>query len=407
MGIRESLRSLLGESDRPAFRPPKTGGTAAPEQPSRDVFYLIAEPGYPNYGDELIAGEWLKYLAQRHPESPVVVDCARPGPAATILHGIHPHASFTDTLRRLGTENPFPYDGPIDDIAGFVADALENDGLAPRYAMGVRMLQHRVRGIHMLGGGYMRGDWTCNLSRLAVGPFARRHGIPAAATGLGLMPLDGASLEFARQSAAQFGTFTVRDEQTLAALGEAAALAPDDCFVNGLDGCYMTGEALPGVMLCVQSDFVEDSERLYAYVESTLESWGVGVHDSVGVVECNPLIDRPIYDYLLAHGWSNVRFFPLAEILERGFPAAEGQRWLSTRYHPHILAAAKGCAGAFISVDAGYYDVKHAAVLRMGSHWSKAAVGGAAPQSGAGFTDPKLPERYSRQIRRSVDALYR
>ena len=26
------------------------------------AFYLIAEPGYPNYGDELIAGEWLSLL---------------------------------------------------------------------------------------------------------------------------------------------------------------------------------------------------------------------------------------------------------------------------------------------------------------------------------------------------------
>lgn len=49
------------------------------------VFYLIAEPGYPNYGDELIAGEWLSLLGKYYPETPVVVDCARPGPAAVIL----------------------------------------------------------------------------------------------------------------------------------------------------------------------------------------------------------------------------------------------------------------------------------------------------------------------------------
>ena len=81
------------------------------------AFYLIAEPGYPNYGDELIAGEWLSLLGKYYPETPVVVDCARPGPAAVILRDKHPHAIFTDTLRRLGTENPFPYDGPINDIS--------------------------------------------------------------------------------------------------------------------------------------------------------------------------------------------------------------------------------------------------------------------------------------------------
>ncbi|PWG65908.1 polysaccharide pyruvyl transferase family protein [Bifidobacterium callitrichidarum] len=410
MGIRNSLRSVadrIVRGDKPGER-----GRRPVEQPGRDVLYLIAEPGYPNYGDELIAAEWLKYLAQRHPESPVVMDCARPGPAAAILQGIHPRASFTDTLRRLGTENPFPYDGPIKDIAGFVGEALENDGLSPRYAMGIRLLQHRTRSIHILGGGYMRGDWTCNLSRLAIGPFARQHGIPVIATGLGLMPLDGESLAFARHSAAAFDGFTVRDERTLETLnnggsGKAIAeLAPDDCFVNALKGCYMEDESLPAVMLCVQSDFVADSERLHTYAVSILETWGIGLHDPIGVVECNPLIDRPIYDYLIAYGYDHVRFFPLAEILERGFPAREGQRWVSTRYHPHILAAAKGCTGSFISVDAGYYDVKHAAVLRMGSHWTKAALGQPAPLPGEGFADPNLPERYSKQIRRIADILY-
>ena len=122
------------------------------EQASK-AFYLIAEPGYPNYGDELIAGEWLTLLGEYYPEVPVVVDCARPGPAAVILRDRHPHAIFTDTLRRLGTENPFPYDGPIDDIACFVSQALDDDGVAPNYASGIRLLQHGVQSIHMLGGG--------------------------------------------------------------------------------------------------------------------------------------------------------------------------------------------------------------------------------------------------------------
>lgn len=312
-------------------------------------------------------------------------------------------------------ENPFPYDGPIDDISHFVAKGLDDEGLAPQLAVGIRALQHDVGSIHMLGGGYMRGDWTCNLSRLAVGPWGRRHGIPVGATGLGLMPIDGDSLDFARSQAVKFDVFTVRDERTMEALntnvtGDAtrtvASLAPDDCFVNGLEGCYMEGETLPGVMLCIQSDFVDVAEALHAHVERMLESWGVGHDDPIGVVECNPRIDRPIFDYLNERGYSRLRFFPVAEILERGFPACAGQRWISTRYHPHILAAALGCRGSFISVDTAYYDVKHAAVLRMGSHWSAAPIGGAIPKAGAGFDDPNMRFEYARRIQASVGALY-
>ena len=46
-----ALRSRIGKSVQDAEA--SQGGR---------VFYLVAEPGYPNYGDELIAGEWLKLL---------------------------------------------------------------------------------------------------------------------------------------------------------------------------------------------------------------------------------------------------------------------------------------------------------------------------------------------------------
>lgn len=380
------------------------------EQASK-AFYLIAEPGYPNYGDELIAGEWLTLLGEYYPEVPVVVDCARPGPAAVILRDRHPHAIFTDTLRRLGTENPFPYDGPIDDIACFVSQALDDDGVAPNYASGIRLLQHGVQSIHMLGGGYMRGDWTCNLSRMAIGPWAHARNIPVAATGLGLMPIEGDSLRFAQQTARSFDVFTVRDIPTQVALrGEPAVdvvkVAPDDCFVNGLKDCYASPEGLPDVMVCVQSDFVEEEAALFEQVRRTLEAWGVNKDDAIGVVECNPRIDYPILPYLAESGYSNLRFFPVIDLLEKGFPARAGQRWLSTRYHPHILAAAKGCSGSFISVDSGYYDVKHDAVIRMGSHWTRNTIGEEVPSPGQGFVQGDLVKEYADEIRRNVHALY-
>lgn len=399
---------------------PATGGDgnpmpSVPPTPSK-ALYLIAEPGYPNFGDELIAREWLRYLARQCPDREVIVDCARPGPAAMILRGAHPHAEFTDTMRRLGTENPFPYDGPIGDIAGFVAAALDDEGRAAQYAAGIRVLQRDVASIHMLGGGYMRGDWTCNLSRLAIGPWARGRGIPVMATGIGLMPISGDSLDFARGAVAAFDRFTVRDTATLDALDGAvgsgsvapspATLAPDDCFVNGLDDCFMPPEELPDVMLCIQSDFIADQDALHRHVDAILESWGVGRTDPIGVAECNPVIDRPIFDHLVAEGYGNVRFYPVAEILERGFPARPGQRWLSTRYHPHLIAAAIGCSGSYIAVDPRYYSVKHQAVLRMGSQWTAAPLGSPAPQPGPGFADTRLRYRYRDQIRAVVAPLY-
>ncbi len=265
----------------------------------------------------------------------------------------------------------------------------------------------------MLGGGYIRGDWTCNLSRLAVGPWAHSRNIPVAATGLGLMPISGDSLVFAQRAAGSFDVFTVRDVPTRNALrercddgmGDIVRVAPDDCFVNELDGCYASPEGLPDVMVCVQSDFVKKEANLFEQIKRTLETWGVCKDDAIGVVECNSRIDYPILPYLAENSYSNLRFFPVIDLLEKGFPARAGQRWLSTRYHPHILAAAKGCSGSFISVDSGYYDVKHDAVIWMGSHWTRNTIGEEAPSPGQGFVQGDLVKEYADEIRRNVHAL--
>lgn len=126
---------------------------------------------------------------------------------------------------------------------------------------------------------------------------------------------------------------------------------------------------------------------------------------TIGVVECNPYVDYPIVESLESAGY-HVVFFPLAFLLKDGFPARAGQRWLTTRYHPHLLAAAKGCRGSFITVGERYYAVKHQAVLRMGSHWTNSVIGSTGLRPGAGFEDAHILQEYAQQIRETADVIY-
>lgn len=375
------------------------------------AFYLVCEPGYPNYGDELIAAEWLKYLASVHPEIPVYLDCTRPGPAAVILRGLHPRCSVVDTISRITFENEYA-DGDIErgavaDIARFLHGVLDDEGRAARYAMGIHLLRDGVRGIHFLGGGYMNGRWTANLARLELGAWARAHDIPVMATGTGLMPLSGDAERYVRKTVPSFDRFGVRDERSYQVLDNISgvSLEPDDCFVNGLQGCYASSDGLPETMVCVQSDLVSDPEAVYRHVLSMLEAWGVSHDGSLGVAECNPYLDRPIFDRLEAEGYHPV-FFPTTFLLEQGFPAREGQRWITTRYHPHILAAAKGCDGAYLCVNREYYGVKHDAVKRMGSRWNESVLGEPSPDPGPGFSDLSSPMKFAKQIRQAASLLY-
>ena len=379
-------------------------------------YYMVCEAGYPNYGDELIAREWLRYLAKIHLETPVFLDCTRPGPAAAILSNEHPQLRVVDTLSRLTFENRYAViegqSGPVKDIAAYVNQALSDEGVAARYAAGIGIIK-RTQSVHFVGGGYMNARWTSNLARLELGKWMKQQGKVSVATGTGLMPLNDEAIQFVQGQLPSFDRFTVRDEDTLRALTDennhpesgAVELAPDDCFVNGLKHCYAKDQDLPRIMVCVQSDLVSDQAKLISHVIETIQAWKADDSEVVGVVECNPYIDYPIVEALRQEG-CEVRFFPLAYLLKEGFPAVQGQQWLTTRYHPQILAAARGCKGSYISVDKQYYDSKHQAVLRMGSHWTRSEIGGGVVAPGTGFTDEGLPQKYEKQIRDSVAPLY-
>ena len=80
----------------------------------------------------------------------------------------------------------------------------------------------------------------------------------------------------------------------------------------------------------------------------------------------------PPEDARFAHTIDGVstEFFPFMRIWEEGFPAYEGQTWLTSRFHFHLLAAATGARGTVIDARPGYYDVKHNLLGELGTGWS-------------------------------------
>ncbi|WP_410631146.1 hypothetical protein [Amycolatopsis sp. cmx-4-83] len=57
--------------------------TPPPAAGARRVHYLVGPSGHPNFGDELIAATWLRYLAGTEPDADVWLDTHSPGPRAT------------------------------------------------------------------------------------------------------------------------------------------------------------------------------------------------------------------------------------------------------------------------------------------------------------------------------------
>lgn len=337
---------------------------AQAERFRRPVYYLVAPAGFPNYGDELIAASWLRYLADVAPDADVWVDTHSPGPSTMLLSDLHPRVRFTDTLWRLcsdaQSEDPWQ-------VAAWVRDAVNNPGVAPRWFHGIDLLG-KVDVLHVLGGGYINKLWPQHIGLLAGVVAAKaRSGARAAMTGQGLLPVCDDAAPLLRTLVEQFDVAEVRDQGSAELLD--IGMGVDDAFLAGRSqGLYAEGD-VPEVMLCLQSDLVDvGAGRLAGAVLSMLRSWKIDPAN-VGVVEGIPRADREVY-LLLERDLPGARFYPFPEVWGSGLPVSPEQTWITTRFHPHLMAAAAGASGVAVSVHPDYYATKHRSLADLGSNWT-------------------------------------
>ncbi|AEF38610.1 hypothetical protein AS9A_0150 [Hoyosella subflava DQS3-9A1] len=345
----------------------------------REVVYLIAPSGHPNYGDEFIAAAWLRYLARARPHALIVLDCHTPGQASVLLNGCHPHVMFVDTAWRLAVEAG---DRPQEESHELLDGVIEEPGRACLLVDGIGLLS-RASSIHLLGGGYLNSVWPHHLGLLRlVRAAARRSGARLYATGQGLMP--AGSADELRASVGDFDVFDVRDRESAELLGVTAT--GDDAWLavppkSGTDRQLRrevpvydgtSDAAQRDVVLCLQSDLVTNTDDapggdVADLAIRLLDEWGV-TGDQVAVIECIPGTDRVAYDQI-AHRIEGAVFVPFTVLWRDGLPARAGQTWISTRFHPHLLAAAAGASGVALSGRKDYYDTKHRSLTDEGSPW--------------------------------------
>ncbi|MCK5890387.1 polysaccharide pyruvyl transferase family protein [Aeromicrobium sp.] len=338
--------------------------------------YLIGVAGHPNFGDEAITRGWLRWLAKHRPRDEVWLDVLNPGGAAALLHDEHPRLVVVDTAHRLGLEAD---QGTPESVAAHVDQVLAEPWRAPRWLAGLDALRS-ADVVHVLGGGFVNahGNHTASILAtmhwLGVNTDAR-----LAVSGAGLTPaFTGLSQRYA-ELGPRLEVATVRDPESVAVL-PGSVLGADDVWLGGVDQHVDQRTSGPDVMVLAQGDGHERADELAATVGDLMESWGV-TDGAYGVVEANPPVDGYVRA-ALEERFGDHQFHSFGDVMAHGLPARPGQRWISTRYHPHLLAAAVGASGVAISVSDGYYDVKHRAVTAAGSHWPVIGIGDAPVEAG-------------------------
>lgn len=327
-------------------------------------FYLVSAAGLPNYGDEIITRAWLDWLAKRHPNVPVWLDCPEPGRANHLFANVHPLLKTTNTLWHLalGAEG-MPFSDAIELASRRVAELG-----SPRFDLGLLELRE-MRSVHLLGGGYLNSVWEHQLLFLpALVQLKDRFKIPIYATGQGLFPLGEDARGAVSGWLRKFDVFETRDSPSAKMPGASAGV--DDAFLAFANRrqIYSKGKS-PDVMLVMQGDFVDERAEeplVDAVVEFVRAQQTSG---PVGLVESIPPDDSWMLSRLQERGVA-VDFYPFIRLWEEGLPARSGQTWLSTRFHFHLLAAAAGAKGAVVDLHPGYYGVKHASLRELGTGWS-------------------------------------
>ncbi len=373
---------------------------------SGEVIYLIAPTGYPNYGDELIARTWLRRLARIRPQAKVILDCHSPGSASALMGDAHPDLRVVDTLWQLSnhaaeTEPDAPW--------SWVGRAVLDAGLAPRLTAGIDLL-HSATTIHLLGGGYVNSVWPHHISLLvAAAAVSGRSGAKVVATGQGLVPTVEEPAWTALVTAlGAFDIVDVRDTASAQALegavgvrqsGDDAWLAlhrPQPAVYRDEVPAETPGQG-GGVVLCLQSDLTEKFtgpsgsgvEALAAFVHDTLDAWEVP-GSAVTVVEGIPGHDYEV-PFRLGSRLDGARVLNFHDVWFGGLPAGQGSTWISTRFHPHLIAAAAGDPGVAIVPMPVYYSTKHRSLVEAGSAWSVVDSGDTIPDrptaGGFGTTD--------------------
>lgn len=332
------------------------------------VIYLIGTSGYPNFGDDFITSAWLRHLAQTMPGAEVWVDSPRPGQSAVLHSNSHPNVRFVDTLYHAVQNAPSE---SSDDVLRFGREVVGSPGLIAREASGVELLE-QVDVVHVMGGGYLASTWPRNLALLgAAAEMKEKYGARAALTGAGLVPADPDAVPELTKLLASFDVVDVRDAASrdlLASGVPQASSSGDDAFLH--DRLTEQDARFPvRTLVNVQGDFLTHSlDEIADYVVRTLKEWRCD-QSKVVVVECLPPDDSAIAAPLRER-LPLVEVLPFSMLWRNGFPSAPRSRWLTTRFHPHLLGAANGGWGVVLPVGGDHSMVEPTTLSDLGSDWA-------------------------------------
>lgn len=336
---------------------------------------LIGGSGAPNYGDELIALNWLEYLRDdvgpRLASMRVHMDNNNAGNSAALFHERFAGVTFRAQIKtHRMTRDAVPLMAHLQHGLTFF-----DDGQWRRQQPLTQALEALADSdlVHLYGGGYINSRLSPHNAYL-LGLLAaahRRFGVRVVATGQGLTPLDlepGDDAQPLVDAIHAFETFEVRDVHSARRLRELGVGGPG--LVEGLDDAFLQPVRLARETAAapVRRLHLSSYRAGNTFEPAAVREWLVRVapeFDEVCYWFCCPWVEKETVADLQTL-LPSLRVIDVESLLFDGVPVTRGDHMLTMRYHPHLMAARAGAGGQYVAQNV-YYQHKHQAVVAAGS----------------------------------------
>lgn len=324
------------------------------------MIYLVCHSGFLNYGDELIAGAWIAFLAKRYPQKQIYVDTCCPG-VASLLHGSFSNVVYTDTLWKLarlclGKDMDYILD------LKFIQNASSDIELG---------LDHfkRAEIVHFVGGGYITEYHYPNYAILLLATrFKAKCKFSLIATGLGIEPLSRGHRTILQRIFEHFDNVDLRDQESYNTMQEGThkpklTLSPDDAFLS--EYVFASSPEVDGKLIIIaQRD--EVSDVVLPFLLDLIKMCPLS-NNGVTILVLDKGADLALARQVLNLSDVPIEIVDHVDLCRYGLPITPKDFVFTTRFHGHLVASALGARGICASVRLPYYDIKHRSLIDLGS----------------------------------------
>ena len=328
---------------------------------------LSGGSGAPNYGDELILQQWIRYITTKYPLADLHVQ-------GTSVKGL------ASSVKVAKNSNKPTYSTSL------LSYALEEKNLSffEQFLRGKRYIEHQVFRkdpktqsyqekfercdvFHLHGGGYMNSFWPAFGFLFGVGAALKKcYNAKFVCTGIGVTPLTVKSKkehELLKMILNSSDLFGVRDPFGVSFLSEKTHIAPfadiDDAF---LEDVKVNPDLINSSTFHIStySSILKKDKSILETIQRKAEK-----HESLCIWECCPTVDKEAIETIKKLGFNN-KVISIESLLADGIPFGKNHKLFTIRYHPAVqVYRIGGYVEPHFSGD--YYTHKHQATHVLGA----------------------------------------